>query len=400
MATSSSASPSPFLSHQIMDTSSLHQSFAPINNHHFSNPTPPDSIMDEGSPPPSDFINPQDISNDAYTMGMSSRESSVSLPGGHPAPFDDGSEPPKKKRKSWGQVLPKPTTNLPPRKRAKTDEEKAQRKYERVQRNRHAAHMSRMRKQDEMENLRIENDRLRIDNSDLENEIRRLRDELGGRPGGAPTTSTFSPRIKSEMHSRPVTPADPIQRTFSTDSSSSMPSLSYSSTSSTPSNDFEDSEHRPSFADKLPSFDPSTINPSDLKQSDVSLDIGFADAHSGFTNTQTESQDATENRQALDLTTSDLVSNAGKLNPSPMDDNIRFTMNDLIDFDGLDVDSDKEDLTGIRGCKTSPTSAVFNFSSSSSLDDYRAADANDSTLLDEAMNNAILNLPRMMSNEA
>ncbi|KAL9050193.1 MAG: hypothetical protein Q9162_006788 [Coniocarpon cinnabarinum] len=341
MATSSSASPSPFLSHQIMDTSSLHQSFAPINNHHFSNPTPPDSIMDEGSPPPSDFINPQDISNDAYTMGMSSRESSVSLPGGHPAPFDDGSEPPKKKRKSWGQVLPKPTTNLPPRKRAKTDEEKAQRKYERVQRNRHAAHMSRMRKQDEMENLRIENDRLRIDNSDLENEIRRLRDELGGRPGGAPTTSTFSPRIKSEMHSRPVTPADPIQ-----------------------------------------------------------LDIGFADAHSGFTNTQTESQDATENRQALDLTTSDLVSNAGKFNPSPMDDNIRFTMNDLIDFDGLDVDSDKEDLTGIRGCKTSPTSAVFNFSSSSSLDDYRAADANDSTLLDEAMNNAILNLPRMMSNEA
>ena len=96
--------------------------FAPINSHHYSNPTPPESVMDEGSPAPTGFINPQDISNDGQfdMSGMSSRATSVSPSGGYAAE-DDGSEPPKKKRKSWGQVLPKPTTNLPPRKRAKTD---------------------------------------------------------------------------------------------------------------------------------------------------------------------------------------------------------------------------------------------------------------------------------------
>jgi transcriptional activator HAC1 len=45
-----------------------------------------------------------------------------------------------KKRKSWGQVLPEPKTNLPPRKRAKTDDEKEQRRIERVKRNRLVRH--------------------------------------------------------------------------------------------------------------------------------------------------------------------------------------------------------------------------------------------------------------------
>lgn len=95
-------------------------SFAPIN--YTANPTPPESIMDEGSPAP-DCINPQDISNESQCpRETSSRSTSVSDPSGPPVPGDDGScESNKKKRKSWGQVLPKPTTNLPPRKRAKTD---------------------------------------------------------------------------------------------------------------------------------------------------------------------------------------------------------------------------------------------------------------------------------------
>ncbi|KAI7190593.1 hypothetical protein KC352_g21688, partial [Hortaea werneckii] len=38
---------------------------------------------------------------------------------------------PAKKRKSWGQELPEPKTHLPPRKRAKTDDEKEQRRIER-----------------------------------------------------------------------------------------------------------------------------------------------------------------------------------------------------------------------------------------------------------------------------
>ncbi|KAF2657957.1 hypothetical protein K491DRAFT_690501 [Lophiostoma macrostomum CBS 122681] len=68
-----------------------------------------------------------------------------------------------KKRKSWGQVLPEPKTNLPPRKRAKTDDEKEQRRIERVKRNRLAAHNSRERKRQEVELLQAEKDKLEAD---------------------------------------------------------------------------------------------------------------------------------------------------------------------------------------------------------------------------------------------
>jgi len=60
---------------------------------------------------------------------------------------------PAKKRKSWGQELPIPKTNLPPRKRAKTEDEKEQRRIERVLRNRAAAQTSRERKRLEVEKL-------------------------------------------------------------------------------------------------------------------------------------------------------------------------------------------------------------------------------------------------------
>ena len=62
---------------------------------------------------------------------------------------------PAKKRKSWGQELPEPTTNLPPRKRAKTDDEKEQRRIERIKRNRAAAHNSRERKRQETDRLAV-----------------------------------------------------------------------------------------------------------------------------------------------------------------------------------------------------------------------------------------------------
>ncbi|KAM3437971.1 hypothetical protein NHJ13734_004375 [Beauveria thailandica] len=67
---------------------------------------------------------------------------------------------PAKKRKSWGQVLPEPKTNLPPRKRAKTDDEKEQRRVERVLRNRRAAQSSRERKRLEVEALEQRNQEL------------------------------------------------------------------------------------------------------------------------------------------------------------------------------------------------------------------------------------------------
>jgi transcriptional activator HAC1 len=69
---------------------------------------------------------------------------------------------PAKKRKSWGQALPEPKTNLPPRKRAKTADEKEQRRIERIKRNRAAAHNSRERKRQEAERLEVENHALKM----------------------------------------------------------------------------------------------------------------------------------------------------------------------------------------------------------------------------------------------
>ncbi|KAI7202992.1 hypothetical protein KC316_g1536 [Hortaea werneckii] len=71
-----------------------------------------------------------------------------------PAPVIVQSKP-AKKRKSWGQELPEPKTHLPPRKRAKTDDEKEQRRIERIKRNRAAAHNSRERKRQETETLAV-----------------------------------------------------------------------------------------------------------------------------------------------------------------------------------------------------------------------------------------------------
>ena len=102
---------------------------------------------------------------------------------GTPAP----ERKPVKKRKSWGQQLPEPKTNLPPRynltgvfkivdtsanplirKRAKTDDEKEQRRVERVLRNRRAAQSSRERKRQEVEALEGEKRAIERRNQDLE----------------------------------------------------------------------------------------------------------------------------------------------------------------------------------------------------------------------------------------
>lgn len=112
-----------------------------------------------------------------------------------------------KKRKSWGQVLPEPKTNLPPRyvhgphadqsptlahtrsrKRAKTEDEKEQRRVERVLRNRRAAQSSRERKRLEVEALEIKNKELeallnhaRQTNLLLAEELKKFRRDSGAR---------------------------------------------------------------------------------------------------------------------------------------------------------------------------------------------------------------------------
>ncbi|KAK1968642.1 transcriptional activator hac1 [Colletotrichum sublineola] len=106
---------------------------------------------------PSDMMTPPSF-NDEDDVAVSVSSSTT------PAPSGTGTGSPEKKqtkkRKSWGQVLPEPKTNLPPRKRAKTEDEKEQRRVERVLRNRRAAQSSRERKRLEVEALERRNKEL------------------------------------------------------------------------------------------------------------------------------------------------------------------------------------------------------------------------------------------------
>ncbi|KAI9795608.1 MAG: hypothetical protein M1833_006929 [Piccolia ochrophora] len=86
----------------------------------------------------------------------------------------DSDKKPVKKRKSWGQELPTPKTNLPPRKRAKTEDEKEQRRIERVLRNRAAAQSSRERKRKEVEGLEEEKQHIVRQNSMLAGRLREV----------------------------------------------------------------------------------------------------------------------------------------------------------------------------------------------------------------------------------
>ncbi|RPB02314.1 hypothetical protein L873DRAFT_451131 [Choiromyces venosus 120613-1] len=94
-----------------------------------------------------------------------------------PKPQPEKEKKPAKKRKSWGQELPTPTTNLPPRKRAKTAAEKEQRRIERVLRNRAAAQASRERRRKELEGLEDEKAILEKDNDDLKTRLSAFEEE-------------------------------------------------------------------------------------------------------------------------------------------------------------------------------------------------------------------------------
>ncbi|KAG6003952.1 hypothetical protein E4U21_001579 [Claviceps maximensis] len=124
-----------------------------------------------------DFMTPQSFQQD-----MPTPKSAMSQEHEHqtPSPEEDSSgKKQTKKRKSWGQVLPEPKTNLPPRKRAKTDDEKEQRRVERVLRNRRAAQSSRERKRLEVEALEIRNQELETLLAEAQKEINRLRRNSG-----------------------------------------------------------------------------------------------------------------------------------------------------------------------------------------------------------------------------
>ncbi|KAH0593224.1 hypothetical protein MHUMG1_08946 [Metarhizium humberi] len=135
---------------------------------------------------PIDMMTPQSFSEDKQTPQLPAiKEES----GASPSPEDIPASSEKKqtkKRKSWGQVLPEPKTNLPPRKRAKTEDEKEQRRVERVLRNRRAAQSSRERKRLEVEALEHRNKELeamlttaKLANFALLEELKQFRRDTG-----------------------------------------------------------------------------------------------------------------------------------------------------------------------------------------------------------------------------
>lgn len=131
-------------------------------------------------------------------MTPESTVDAASTPGGTPSPDPESSDKKQtKKRKSWGQVLPEPKTNLPPRKRAKTEDEKEQRRVERVLRNRRAAQSSRERKRQEVEALEERCKQLEAALLSRDKTVNMLMDEMnklrGDSSRGSSPLDTFEP---------------------------------------------------------------------------------------------------------------------------------------------------------------------------------------------------------------
>ena len=103
----------------------------------------------------------------------------------------------KKKRKAWGQPVPEIVTILPPRKRAKTAEEKEQRKNERILRNRRAADKSRQRQKAAVADLEVRTVRIEQENITLKAMIDQYRSHFGELDGF--TLPELPSSIKMEM---------------------------------------------------------------------------------------------------------------------------------------------------------------------------------------------------------
>ncbi|QGI65518.1 hypothetical protein CEK26_009468 [Fusarium fujikuroi] len=155
---------------------------------------------------PMDMLTPKSYNDDSLLPMIKQEEGVVSTPSPSPAPEKKTT----KKRKSWGQVLPEPKTNLPPRKRAKTADEKEQRRVERVLRNRRAAQSSRERKRQEVEQLEKRNKDLEAAIQQAEQMNARLMDELAQmrKANGLPPLSQelFSPQTTHQPAETMVSP--------------------------------------------------------------------------------------------------------------------------------------------------------------------------------------------------
>ncbi|KAF5636588.1 transcriptional activator hac1 [Fusarium tjaetaba] len=155
---------------------------------------------------PMDMLTPKSYNDDSLLPMIKQEEGLGSTPSPSPAPEKKTT----KKRKSWGQVLPEPKTNLPPRKRAKTADEKEQRRVERVLRNRRAAQSSRERKRLEVEQLEQKNKDLEAAIQQAEQMNARLMDELAQmrKANGLPPLSQelFTPQTTHQPAETMVSP--------------------------------------------------------------------------------------------------------------------------------------------------------------------------------------------------
>ena len=134
-----------------------------------------------------------------------------------PAMSDDGrdaSQPPpeqssKKKRKAWGQPVPEIKQILPPRKRAKTAEEKEQRKNERILRNRRAADKSRQRQKAAVADLEVRQVRIEKENATLRELLSRYQSRFGVQEDFPTPMETEPPLVDldSPPTPSPITPA-------------------------------------------------------------------------------------------------------------------------------------------------------------------------------------------------
>ena len=104
-------------------------------------------------------------------------------------PSADSASPPtelghtgRKKRKAWGQPIPEFKVVLPPRKRAKTSEEKEQRKNERVIRNRKAADKSRQRQKAAVAELEVKQTQMEAELAALRAQLDQYQSTFGSLP--------------------------------------------------------------------------------------------------------------------------------------------------------------------------------------------------------------------------
>lgn len=193
-------------------------------------------------------------------------------------PEGDSEKKTTKKRKSWGQVLPEPKTNLPPRKRAKTEDEKEQRRVERVLRNRRAAQSSRERKRQEVEALEKRNKELEALLDSHRKQTARLMEEINNMRRTGVTSST-SPLLDLEG---PVTLSQPL-----------FPASEVNETKPSMMNDFI------LMPDNEGTVDPASLSPELTPVSDEAISKPATSAAPSATKALTTSPDATQHPAAV-----------------------------------------------------------------------------------------------------